>query len=60
MPNNQIIGPYFFGDETINRYNYRQMSENYFYPIMQRKRLNVKMIFEQDVPSSHFFKEVRT
>ena len=36
------------------------MLKNYFYPIMQRKKLNNKMIFLQDGTSSHFSKEVRT
>ena len=45
MPHKQIIGPYFFfKDETVDRQNYLQMLNNYFYPIMQRKGLNNKMI----------------
>ena len=35
-------------NETVNRQNYLQMLKNYFYPTMQRKRLNNKMIFQQD------------
>ena len=34
----------FFEDETVNRQNYLQMLKNYFYSMMQRKRLNHKMI----------------
>ena len=44
MSNKQIIGPYFFEDETVNRANYLQKLKNYFYSVMQRKRLNKKMI----------------
>ena len=32
-------------NETVNRQHYLQMLKNYFYPAMQRKRLNNKMIF---------------
>ena len=46
-------------NETVNRQNYLQMLKNYFYPTMQRKRLNNKMIFQQDGVSPHFSK-VRT
>ena len=35
-------------NETVNRQNYLQMLKNYFYPIMQRKRLNNNKIFQQD------------
>ena len=59
MSNKQIIGPYFFEDETVNRQNYLQILKNYFYPIMQRQRLNNKMIFQQDDTPPHFSKEVR-
>ena len=45
MSNKQTIGPYFFEDETVNRQNYLQILKNDFYPIIQRKRLNNKMIF---------------
>ena len=46
-------------NETVNRQNYLQMLKNYFYPTMQRKRLNNKMIFQQDGAPLHFSK-VRT
>ena len=59
MSNKQIIGLYFFEDETVNRQCYLQMLKNDFYPIMQRKRLNTKMIFRQDGVPPHFSKEVR-
>ena len=35
------------------------MLENYFDPIMHRKRLNNKMNLQQDDPSPHFAREVR-
>ena len=58
MSNKQIIGPYFFEDETVNRQNYLRILKNYFYPTMQRRRLNNKMIFQQDGAPPHFSKEV--
>ena len=44
MSNKQIIGGYFFEDETVNRQNYLQVLKDYFYLIMQRKRFNKNMI----------------
>ena len=46
-------------NETVNRQNYLQMLKNDFYPTMQRKRLNNKMIFQQDGAPTDFSKEVR-
>jgi hypothetical protein len=60
MSSKQIIGPYFFEDETVNKQNYLNMLQNYFYPIMQRKRLHKKMIFQQDGAPAHFSKDVRS
>jgi len=60
MSNKEIIGPYFFENETVNQYNYFHMLKNYFYPIIQRKRLTNKIIFQQDGSPPHFSKEVRT
>ena len=59
MSNKQIIGSDFFEDETINRQNYLQILKNDLCPIMQRQRLNNKMIFQQDGAPPHFSKEVR-
>lgn len=60
MSNKQIIGPYFFEEKTINQHNYLDMLQNYFYPIMQRKRLHKTMIFQQDGAPAHFSKNVRS
>lgn len=59
MSSKEIIGPYFFEDETVNQHNYLDMLKNYFYPIMKRKRLHKKMIFQQDGAPPHFSKAVR-
>jgi len=39
MSNKEIIGPYFFEDETVNQHNYLDMLKIHFYPTIQRKRL---------------------
>ena len=49
----------FFEDEAVNRQKYLQILKNYFYPIMQRKIFNNKMIFQQDGASHYFSKKVR-
>ena len=59
MSNKEIIGPSFFEDETVNQYNYVDMLKTYFYPIIQRKRLANKIIFQQDGSPPHFSKQVR-
>ena len=58
--NKEIIGRHFSEDETVNRQNYLQMLKNYFYPIMQRERLNNKMSLQEDGALPHFSKEIRT
>ena len=50
----------FVEDETVNRRNYLQMLKSYPYSIMQRKRLNSKMFFQQDGVLPHFSEGVRT
>jgi hypothetical protein len=56
MSNKQIISPCFFEDEAVNQHNYLGTLKNYFYPIIQRKRLNNKIIFPQDGALPHFSK----
>ena len=61
MSNKQIIGPYiFFEEDTINQQNYLNMLKNYFYPILQKKRLHKKIVFQQNGTLAHFSKAVRT
>ena len=55
MSNKQITGPYFFQDKTGSRQNYLQML---FLPNYGEKKLNNKMIFQQDGALPHFSKEV--
>lgn len=42
MSNKEIIGSYFFEDETVDSNNYLDMLKNYFYPIIERKNLKIK------------------
>ena len=55
MSNKQIIGSYFFHDKASSRQNYLQMLllSNY-----GEKKLNNKMIVQQDGAPPHFSKEV--
>jgi ribosomal protein S25 len=59
MSSKQIIGPYFFDEETVNQHNYLDMLQNYFHPIMKNKRMIKKMFFQQDGAPAHFSKNVR-
>jgi len=60
MSSKEIIGPFFFDDEIVNQDNYLYMLQNYFYPILQKKRLIKSIIFQQDGAPAHFPKFVRT
>jgi transposase len=60
MSNTQIIGPFFFDETTVNQDNYLEMLEEYFYPIIQQKRMTKKIIFQQDGAPAHFSKTVRS
>ena len=55
------LSSFFFEEnDTINQRNYLNMLKNYFYPILQKKRLHKKLIFQQDGTAAHFSEEVRT
>ena len=55
----QIIGPWFFNESSINQANYLDMLENYLYPILRRKRLVKKIVFQQDGAPAQFSRQVR-
>ena len=60
LTNKSLVQTFFFKvKQSINKI-IPQMLKNYFYPIMQRKRLCNKMIFQQDDVPPHFSKEFRT
>jgi hypothetical protein len=60
MSSKQIIGPFFFDGETVNKDDYLDMLEDFFFPIIQRKRLHNNIYFQQDGSPIHFSKQVRT
>ena len=59
MSSRCIIGPYFFEVETTNGDNYLKMMKEYFRPIIGKKRIQNKIIFQQDGAPPHFPLEVR-
>ncbi len=59
MSSEEIVGPFFFDEDTVNQENYLDMLENYLYPILQRKRLTKRIFFQQDGAPAHFSKRVR-
>jgi hypothetical protein len=59
MSSRCIIGPYFFNEETINGQNYLKMLKEYFRPIIGRKHIHNKILFQQDGAPAHYSKEVR-
>ena len=59
MSSKQLIGPYFFNDKTVDQVNYLEMLQNYFHPILQKKRLTKSIIFQQDGALAHLSKTVR-
>ena len=59
MSSNCIIGPYFFDEETIDGKNYLKMLNDYFHPILVRKRIVRSVIFQQDGAPPHYEVSVR-
>ena len=57
MSRKEIIGPFFFADGTVNKDNYPDMLENYFYRIIKRRRLDKSITFQQDGAPVHFYKQ---
>ena len=60
MSNKIIIGPFFFDESTVDHDNYLDMLQNFFYPVLQKKNLTGKAIFQQDGAPAHFAKTVRS
>lgn len=59
MSSRCIIGPYFFEDENVNGKNYLKMLKEYFRPIIGRKHIHNKILFQQDGAPAHYSTEVR-
>jgi hypothetical protein len=59
MSSKQIIGPFFFDHDTVNKDDYLNMLKSFFHPIIRRQKLDKKIYFQQDGAPIHFSKEVR-
>jgi hypothetical protein len=60
MSSNEIVGPFFFEELTVDSEDYLNMLKNFFYPFLQKKKITNKIIFQQDGASIHFSKRVRS
>ena len=60
MAKNQIYGPFFFDERTVNGASYLNMLQNFFVPKLQQvPGLLRRVIFQQDGAPPHFALEVR-
>ena len=59
ISSNCIVGPYFFEEATVTAQNYLNMLTTYFHPVLVRKRIVRRIIFQQDVATTHYLTEVR-
>ena len=60
VSSNCVIGPYFFEDQTVTGKNYLNMLENYLHPILVKKRIVRRIIFQQDGAPAHYDLDVRS
>ena len=56
---NQLVGPYFFEDDTVNGNNYLSMLQNFFIWEVRKLHKVRSIIFQQDGAPSHFSSDVR-
>jgi hypothetical protein len=59
MSKNQIIGPFFFDDDTVNGQNYLSMLQEFFIPEIRKLHSIRSIIFQQDGAPAHFAIDVR-
>ena len=59
MSKNQLIGPFFFEDDTINGENYLSMLQNFFLPEIRKLHKVRSIILQQDGAPPHFAIDVR-
>jgi len=59
MSSDCIIGPNFFDGDSITGEIYKKMLENFFFPIVRKKRLMKSIIFQQDGAPAHYSTSVR-
>ena len=56
---NQLVGAYFFEDDTVNWNNYLSMLQNVFIWEMRKLHKVRSVIFQQDGTPVHFSTDVR-
>ena len=54
----RVYGPHFF-ERTVNKHNYLEMIENFFWPRVLRTKKYKKYYFQQDGASSHTANKVQ-
>ena len=59
MSKNQLVGAYFFEDDTVNGNNYLSMLQNFFIWEMRKLHKVRSIIFQQDGAPAHFSTDVR-
>ena len=59
MPKNQLVGPYFFEDDTVNGNNYLSMLQNFFIWEVRELHKVRSIIFQQDGARAHFPTDIR-
>ena len=59
MSKNQLIGPFFFEDDTVNGENYLSMLQQFFIPEIRKLHKLQSIIFQQDGAPPHFSVDVR-
>ena len=55
----QLIGPFFFEDDTVNGENYLSILQNLFLPEVRRLHVVRPIIFEQDKAPPYFTIDIR-
>lgn len=59
LSKNQLIGPFFFADDTVNTKNYLPMLQSFFLPAMKRLSKARSIAFQQDGAPANFTRDVR-
>ena len=59
MSKNQLVGAYFFEDDTVNGNNYLSMLQNFFIWKVRKLHKVRCIIFQQDGAPAHFSTDVR-
>ena len=59
LSKNQLVGAYFFEDDTVNGNNYLSMFQKFFFWEVRKLRKVRSIIFQQDGAPTHFSTDVR-